>query len=420
MDNIAFEKLLATCKSSLERYVYFKISPKTDADDVLQEIYLAAFKSISTLTNTNNFKTWILRIASNKCNDFYRKRAKQLEIPVEEIHDTVMTQSRFGMTTSDMVRETIDALKDSDQQIIYLFYFKNKPISEIALLLEIPIGTVKSRLFTARQNFKDVFLEPPISKGVTKMNKLPNIMPDYKITKIDKPPFEVKWEELMGWFIIPKLGESLTWAIYDSPERKRTDTYECKVIGKAMVHGVQGVEVVSLDKTNNLTRNFVVQLTETHCRILAESHYEQDTKIYHTFLDADTFIPDWSFGEDNCGHETNIQKKGIINRMDNQFTCNTMPEILDVVGRYDVEISGVNYDTICLMNIELNGSDSIMTEQYINKDGRTILWRRFNSDDWAFNRYKQLWSDKLPHNEKITINDNTFVHWYDCITDYIL
>ena len=62
----------------------------------------------------------------------------------------------------------------------------------------------------------------------------------------------------------------------------------------------------------------------------------------------------------------------------------------------------------------------VVSEQFLDKNGKTILWRRFNRDDWAIDRYKKLWSEQLPENDKLTVNGTTYVHWYDCITDYIL
>jgi len=64
--------------------------------------------------------------------------------------------------------------------------------------------------------------------------------------------------------------------------------------------------------------------------------------------------------------------------------------------------------------------EGAVTEQYLDKNGRTILWRRFNRDDWAIDRFGKRWSEQLPENERLTINGDTYVHWYDCITDYIL
>ena len=55
------------------------------------------------------------------------------------------------------------------------------------------------------------------------------------------------------------------------------------------------------------------------------------------------------------------------------------------------------------------------------RDERQVSpWRRFNRNDWMLENYGRPWTELLPENERLTINGETFVHWYDCITDYIL
>ena len=93
--------------------------------------------------------------------------------------------------------------------------------------------------------------------------------------------------------------------------------------------------------------------------------------------------------------------------------------LLDIVGRYTVTIGGKSYDTVCVMDIETYDC-GVVSEQFLDKNGKTILWRRFNRDDWAIDRYKKPWSEQLPENDRLTVNGTTYVHWYDCITDYIL
>ena len=92
--------------------------------------------------------------------------------------------------------------------------------------------------------------------------------------------------------------------------------------------------------------------------------------------------------------------------------------MVDIVGRYTVTINDKTYDTICVMDIG-HFNNRIAIEQYLDKNGRTVLWRRFNRNDWANKRYGKLWTEMLPQNERLTINGETYVHWYDCVTDYI-
>lgn len=422
-----FEELLSTCKNALERLVFYKVNNKTDGEDILQAVYLTAFSKFDTLSNKDKFKTWIIAIARNKINDFYREKAKTLELPLDENICYETSFSRIGLTVDEVVNETLSSLADKEKQILYLHYIKQKSQKEIAKTLGIPLGTVKSRLYTAKRSFREKYPYPPVSKGEKNMSKLPDIMPDVKITKVDKPVFNVVWEEAMGWFIIPKLGEKISWAMYDYPQKTRSETVDLAVVGKAMVHGIEGVEIAvfenspkefnAIDSTMKADRTLVIQLTETHSRFLLESHFAGDVKHTSTFLDEE-FLKNWGYGVDNCGKETHIKPKGIISLDGDRITCKEK-NALDVVGRYDVIVGRKTYDTILVVGIEsCNGG--LMSQTYLDKNGRTVLWRRFNKDDWAYKRYQQKWSERLPQNEKVYVNGETFVHWYDCITDYVL
>ena len=256
------------------------------------------------------------------------------------------------------------------------------------------------------------------------MKTLPKYLPEYSIVQSEEPVFSVKWEELMGWFMVPKLGESLSWGMYDIPSRLCSHVYDMKVTGKAKVHGIEGVELTAReasysDKKDVIKRTFVAQLTDTHCRYLATLRNDGDIRNYITFLDGEEFLPNWGFGEDNCGNETNLARKGDIQRTGNEVTGANKDFLLDIVGRYTVTIAEKRYDTVCVMDIETyNGG--VVSEQFLDKAGRTILWRRYNRDDWAIDRYKKKWTDLLPENDRLIVNGISYVHWYDCITDYIL
>lgn len=310
-----FEKMLRDVSSGLERFVRYRLPSQTDADDVLQEVYLSAYRNFAGLKNTT-------------------------------------------------------------------------------------------------------------------MQKLPVYIPDYTIERLDAEPFSVNWEELQGWLIVPRLGQKLTWGMYDFPERKRTEYTEMEVVCRAEVHGIEGVEVVAMQfdpadyyrtgALERVERRFVAQLTDTHSRYLAETHMEDGVRKCYTFLDGEAFLNNWGFGEDNCGNEVNLHPKGLLQREGNCVTGTIPREVVDVVGRYRVTIGGKSYDTVCVMDIECF-NDAVASEQYVDQNGRTVLWRRFNRDDWAIDRFGgKPWSEKFPANERITINGETYVHWYDCISDYIL
>jgi len=425
-----FEQLLEENRGAVERFVKYRIPSADDAEDLLQEIYQLAFRKFWQLRDSNAFRPWLLSIARNSCHLYFRQKAAQMEIPFDLLPIDRLSYSRYGIVESTAVSDTLELLGDKDKQMLYLYFWKELPQAEIAQRLNIPLGTVKSRLYAAKQRFKNKYPYPyhtPPLKGENNMKRLPEILPEYKITPSDAAPFTARWEEIMGWFIVPRLAEKLTWGIYDYPERKLTGACHMEVVGRAMVHGIEGVEIIAKDPmiccgtagSQPVTRHFVAQLTDTHCRILAECHEENGIKHYYTFLDGDEFLPNWGFGENNCGNEVNLSPKGDIIRSGSSIIAKEKAFLLDIVGRYTVTIGGKSYDTVCVMDCHTY-ENGVLTEQFLDKNGKTILWRRFNCDDWNFSRYQKRWSDILPENEQLTVNGQRYVHWYDCITDYIL
>lgn len=426
----SFEELLAAHRSGVERLVKYKIRVCEDAEDVLQDVYVTAFRKFAQLKNLDSFRPWLVSIARNRISDYFRAQMRRMEIPVDGLTESALGLGRFGVVERSDVSDALDRLGGKDAQILYLYYWKDMPQAEIAQRLDIPLGTVKSRLHTARRNFRNAYHREPKDGGDI-MTKLPEFMPEYSIRPVAAEPFPVVWEELMGWLIVPKLGERLSWGLYDQPSRRRTEYTDMRVIGRAEVHGIEGVEIsaVQYDAENyyrtgsidEIERRFIAQLTDAHCRYLAESHMENGVRKVYTFLDGEAFTNNWGYGEDNCGSETHVRAKGILRREGDTVTgaAGAQKSFTDVVGRYEVNIGGKTYDTICLMDVEAF-DDAIVTEQYLDKNGRTVLWRRFNRDDWAFRRYGKKWTEMLPDNQRLTVNGETYVHWYDCISDYIL
>lgn len=152
-----FEELISRERISIERFVRFKICVKEDADDILQNVYITAMQKFNQLKNKESFKAWIISIARNKCNDYFREKAKVLELPVEELLETKLMPGRQGFTEIQSVQETLEKLGGKEKQILYLYFWKEMTQEEIAEKLGIPLGTVKSRLHTAKKKFKEKY-----------------------------------------------------------------------------------------------------------------------------------------------------------------------------------------------------------------------------------------------------------------------
>ncbi len=418
-----FEQLLTENKSALIRYLRIRTDNIYDADDIYQETVIDAYKNFNTLKNINAFKTWLIAIARNKCNDYFRKTYPERFISLEDFLNADFVDSGTAFFERIYIDDIMNSLSDKDRDILDMTYYKGLSQKEISQKTGVALGTVKSRQASARKKFRILYEDNVSSERSIIMKKLPEKLPLYKIVKLEAAPFDVDFKELQGLSIIPEVGEKCTWGIYNSVSGECEEYSEVNVTGFAAVHGIDGVEIISkrYDKLSNNTeeRQYIAQMTDTHIRYLSETHTENGIKKCFTFLDTEVFMNNWGFGEDNLGYRRKLNSDGIIKREENIINYSQDREVNDIVGRYTVIINKREYDTVCLMTLGHFGG-IVAIEQYIDSSGRTVLWRRFNRNNWAFNRYGKLWSEQLPDNERLVINGETYVHWYDCITDYII
>jgi hypothetical protein len=336
----------------------------------------------------------------------------------------------------DAVEETLEALPERDRLMLRLFYQEMLSQKQISERLQIPEGTVKSRMNTARDRFRSAWPYPPKGEIMMKQKDLvlPRVLPGYSIDWKGEPAFSVDCGEMAGWFIVPKPGEKLVWGMYDLPSRKLDVAYEMAVTGPASVHGLDGVAItarviqpqpdipegdpmsgaVGASTGGQEEWRFIAQEKDGYTRFLSAEHIEGEKRVLTTFLDGDAFMDNWGFGDDNRGSPVHLEPRGKIQRSGNVLTTGEGKPFMDIAGRCDVTLDGVVHETVCVMDFGMY-AEGILSEQYLNRGGRTVLWRRFNRDDWAIDRYGKRWSEILPENEQLTVNGQRYVHWYDCI-----
>ncbi len=211
------------------------------------------------------------------------------------------------------------------------------------------------------------------------MKNFNNMIPDITINKLDKEPFSVVCNELNEWFIIPMMGERSEFALYDTITGKLVCNIEAEATNKAIVHGIQGVEIAAdtcLTDGTVKKQWIIAQLSEMRCNFLAYFSLDGDVKTYRTFFDDEVA----GFDMDDYGTETQIGTDPLITRdIYGDYTINFSQKRRGIVGRYELNINGRTFDTVCAVTADINDS-RVLTEQYIDKNGRTILQRNFTSD----------------------------------------
>ena len=96
------------------------MSPRADSEDIIQEVFLKGFQRFHQLSSQDSFKAWMLTIARNEVNEYFRSRPNETSLEtVEDWQQAHDSHDRYG---TDMVRETMNALADKDREILYLYY----------------------------------------------------------------------------------------------------------------------------------------------------------------------------------------------------------------------------------------------------------------------------------------------------------
>ena len=151
-DAKAMEALVSQWQKRLWQYVLRLTSDSHAAWDITQQCWLEIIKGLRKLNDPACFKAWAYRIATNKVNDWLKHKNKNQHISLDSI-EIDCGQKDDALRIKDMVQR----LKDDSRVVLSLHYFEHLSVSEISLVLSIPPGTVKSRLFKARHELKQLW-----------------------------------------------------------------------------------------------------------------------------------------------------------------------------------------------------------------------------------------------------------------------
>jgi RNA polymerase sigma-70 factor (ECF subfamily) len=159
----AFEVLVRRHEKTIFNLVYRMLGDYEDAAEVSQEVFLSAYRAIGQFRGDANFSTWLYRIALNHATT--RRRSvhsrQHRTVPIEDMELLRDAQPGPAETLEkkemqERVQLALNKLAPEDATVILLRDLQDVPYDEVARVLEIPVGTVKSRLHRARQALKSL------------------------------------------------------------------------------------------------------------------------------------------------------------------------------------------------------------------------------------------------------------------------
>jgi RNA polymerase sigma-70 factor (ECF subfamily) len=173
----AFCELMKRYKNPIVSFLYRYTGDMKTAEDLGQEVFIRVFKKIKVYNSAARFSTWLYTIACNLAKDEFKRRSRHPAVSYDwqssGHDDTTRTVPSVGKESSmpeqvaeqnersAAVQTALTKLPDADREILILRELQGMKYEEIAKILDLPLGTVKSRIARARLAFKDVWERKP-------------------------------------------------------------------------------------------------------------------------------------------------------------------------------------------------------------------------------------------------------------------
>ena len=155
MEKEKFVALMKEAESTLFHVAFSILHHEQDSADAVSEAVVKAYEGKDALRNPAYFKTWMVRIVINECYGILRKNRRQLPMAEQLLRESSVEEDRYIKAEYLDLYRAICKLREKDKICIVLFYMEDFTIPQIAEILSVPTGTVKSRLNRARKQLKD-------------------------------------------------------------------------------------------------------------------------------------------------------------------------------------------------------------------------------------------------------------------------
>ena len=170
-DEQAFEALVTAYERKVYNYALRSTGNEEDAMDVTQEVFLRVYRSLPGFKEESSFSTWLYRITYNICVDFSRKHAKRKELylgvdgetadgkEIELPDESYAPEAVYGQKElREEIAGALMHLSDQHREVLVMREINGMSYAQIAEVLELEEGTVKSRIARARENLRKIIV----------------------------------------------------------------------------------------------------------------------------------------------------------------------------------------------------------------------------------------------------------------------
>jgi RNA polymerase sigma-70 factor (ECF subfamily) len=170
-DAAAWEALVVIHQEAVFRLAYLFLGDPDEAEDIAQEAFLRAWRHLGSFDGSRPLRPWLLSIVSNLARNRRRSVGRYVAALVRSFREEPLPERVEDQTARNFQAQelwkAVQKLNGLDQQIVYLRYFLDLPVTETSQVLGIPEGTVKSRLSRALEKLRHIIEQdfPVLSEG---------------------------------------------------------------------------------------------------------------------------------------------------------------------------------------------------------------------------------------------------------------
>jgi len=163
-DQNAFADIVSLYQHKLYQVCYRMLGNKQESEDIAQEAFVRAYMNLHTFDQKRKFSTWLYRIATNLCIDRIRKKKPDYYLDAEvagteglDMYSQIAADEKLPeeqleqMELQDRIQYEIGRLPDKYRSVIVLKYIEELSLQEISEILDMPLGTVKTRIHRGRE-----------------------------------------------------------------------------------------------------------------------------------------------------------------------------------------------------------------------------------------------------------------------------
>ncbi|WP_251033401.1 RNA polymerase sigma factor [Bacillus sp. ISL-75] len=158
----SFEEVVMEHGRSIYKYILSLVKHKELAEDIYQEVLLSAFLAYPSIKEQSKYKGWFFTIAINKCRDYWRKENKSKQFWKEGVYSysasfepsVIPEEEVLHKFSAEQMAEKVNLLPEIYRYPIYLYYYQNFSLIEIAKKSNLPMSTVKTRMKRAKERLR--------------------------------------------------------------------------------------------------------------------------------------------------------------------------------------------------------------------------------------------------------------------------